>query len=162
MLLHELTEYRATVMRLLCSDQAIVDLIRDQDGAKCPDKTLMYENIFPYAYTPDVTKETDTYICFRISVPEVMNKTFKRMHITFYVFSHQSHIRTSDGLRPDLIAERLENLFNGALDLGVGRMRLEGTEDINPASQFHGIALEYSVSEFNRPTIKGDPRAGAK
>ena len=139
-----------------------MDLITDQENSTCPNRQLMYQNIFPYAYTPDTTKETETYVCFRVHVPEVMNKTFKKMNIVFYVFSHQSHIRTSDGLRPDLIAERIENLLNGSLDLGVGRMRLEGTDDISPAPQFHGIALEYSVSEFNRPTINGDPRAGAK
>lgn len=161
MLLHELTEYRAKIMKLLCSDQAIVDLINDQEGSACPDRSLMYSKIFPYAYTPDVTKETDTYVCFRLAA-RGRDKTFKDMSIVFYVFSHQSHIRTSGGLRPDLIAERIENLFNGSLDLGVGRLKLEGTDDISPASQFHGIALEYSVGEFNRPTINGDPRAGAR
>jgi hypothetical protein len=161
-LLHELTDYRKVIMKLLCSDQKIVDLINDKSDSQVPDRSLMYSRIFPYAYTPDTTKETDTYVCFRIYVPEVFNKTFKKMNIVFYIFSHQSHIRTSDGLRPDLIAERIENLFNGSMDLGVGRMKLEGMDDISPATNFHGIALEYTVSEFNRPTINGDPRAGAK
>ena len=52
--------------------------------------------------------------------------------------------------------------MNGSMDLGVGRVSLEGMDDISPAEQFHGVALEYSVSEFNRPTINGNPRAGAK
>lgn len=162
MLLHELTEYRQKVMKALCSDQTIVDLINDASGSTCPDRSLMYSRVFPYAYTPDTTKETNTYVCFRVYVPTVMNKTFKEMRLVFYVFSHQDKIRTSEGLRPDLIAERIENLFNGTMDLGVGRMRLEGTDDISPAPNFHGIALEYAVSEFNRPTINGNPRAGAK
>lgn len=161
-LLHELTEYRTKIMKCLCSDQEIVDLIRDKPDSPCPDRNLMYSHIYPYAYTPETTKETKTFICFRIYIPEVMNKTFKQMRLVFYVYSHQSHIRTSNGLRPDLIAERIENLFNGTMDLGVGRMKLTGTDDISPAPDFHGIALEYSVSEFNRPTINGNPRAGAK
>lgn len=123
---------------------------------------LMYKNIFPYAYTPDVTKDTNNYICFRIYIPEVQNKTFKTVNIVFYIFCHQDNIRTSNGLRPDLIGERLETLFNGSMDLGVGRMKLYGMDDISPSSTFHGIALEYTVSEFNRPTINGDPRSGAK
>ena len=161
MLLRELTEYRAKIMKLLCSDQRIVDLINDQEHSACPDRSLMYSRIFPYAYTPDPAKETNTYVCFRLGAYG-RDKTFKDLTIVFYVFTHQSHIRTSDGLRPDLIAERIENLFNGSLDFGVGRLKLENVDDISPASQFHGIALEYSVGEFNRPTIKGDPRAGAK
>ena len=147
---------------MICSDQEIVDLILDKENSTVPDRSLMYSRVFPYAYTPDATKETNTYVCFRIYVPEVMNKTFKRMNICFYVFSHQDYIRTSDGLRPDLIAGRIEALLNGSMDLGVGRVSLEGMDDISPAEQFHGVALEYSVSEFNRPTINGNPRAGAK
>lgn len=162
MLLKELTEYRQKIMKLLCSDQKIVDLIKDTQNSSIPDRSLMYTRIFPYAYTPDVVKDTNTFICFRIYVPEVMNKTFKKVNIVFYIFSHQDYIRTSDGLRPDLIAERVEELFNGTMDLGVGRMNLTGTDDISPSSNFHGIALEYSVSEFNRPTINGNPRSGAK
>ena len=159
-MLNEITEYRKTIMRLLCSDQQIVDLIRDKKDSPVPDRDLMYSHIFPYAYTPEVEKETDTFICFRLYIPEVMNKTFKKMNIVFYIFSHQNYIRTDDGLRPDLIGERIEALFNGTMDLGVGRMKLEGMDDISPSSTFHGISLEYSVSEFNRPTINGDPRSG--
>lgn len=161
-LLHELTEYRSKIMQFLCSDQKVVDLVKDEDNTPCPDRSLMYSNIFPYAYTPDTEKETDTFICFRIFIDDVFNKTIKRMRIVFYVFAHQSNIRTSKGLRPDLIAERIENIFNGSMELGVGRMKLDGITDISPSPNFHGIALEYSVSEFNRPTINGDPRAGAK
>lgn len=159
-LLQELTDYRKTIMQMLCSDQEIVDLVLDKKNSTVPNRSLMYSRIFPYAYTPDATKETNTYICFRIYVPEVMNKTFKKMNICFYVFSHQDYIRTSNGLRPDLIACRIENLLNGSMDLGVGRISLEGMDDISPAEQFHGIALEYTVSEFNRPTINGNTRSG--
>lgn len=158
----ELTEYRSKIMKLLCNDQKIVDLITDTPNSAIPNRSLMYTRIYPYAYTPDVTKDTNTYVCFRIYIPEVQNKTFKTMNIVFYIFSHQDYIRTSEGLRPDLIGERLEALFNGTMDFGVGRMKLSGMDDISPASTFHGIALEYTVSEFNRPTINGDPRSGAK
>ena len=129
-LLQELTDYRKKIMQMICSDQEIVDLILDKENSTVPDRSLMYSRVFPYAYTPDATKETNTYVCFRIYVPEVMNKTFKRMNICFYVFSHQDYIRTSDGLRPDLIAGRIEALLNGSMDLGVGRVSLEGMDEM--------------------------------
>lgn len=161
-MLRELREFRSRINEKLCSDQEIVDLINDKPNSPIPDRGLMYKRIYPYAYTPDAVKDTSTFICHRIYVPDVMNKTFKNVTVAFYVFVHQNNIRTSNGLRYDLIAERLEELFNGAMDLGVGRMKLEGVNDISPAPSFHGISLEYSVSEFNRPTINGNPRAGAK
>ena len=161
-MLRELKEFRSKINQKLCSDQKIVDLINDNLNSPIPDRDLMYKQIYPYAYTPDAVKDTGTFIGHRIYIPEVMNKTFKRMSIVFYVFVHQDYIRTSEGLRYDLIAERIEDLFNGAMDLGVGRIKLIEINDISPAPKFHGISLEYAVAEFNRPTINGDPRAGAE
>ena len=155
-LLKELTEYRQKIMKALCSDAEIVKLVTDKTNAPVPNRDLMYANIFPYAYTPDTTKETDTFICFRLTVPEVMNKTCKQINITFYIFTHQSLMRTRDGLRPDLIGKEVERLFNGSLDLGLGRAKLEGMDDISPITGYHGIAVEYSVLEYNRPSISGD------
>lgn len=155
-MLRELKEYRSTIMKQLCSNQKIVDLINYKSNSQIPDRSLMYTKIFPYAYTPDVVKDTGTFICFRIYVPAVMNKTFKKMNIVFYIFSHQDYIRTSEGMRPDLIAEQIEDMFNGTMDFGVGRMRLDDVNDISPSPHFHGLALEYVVSEFNRPVINGD------
>ena len=156
MLFEELTDYRALVMKTLCSDEEIVKLISDQESPSVPNRSLMYTQIFPYAYTPDTTKETKTFVCFRLSVPEVMNKTYKRINLIFYIFTHQSLIRTQDGLRPDLIGQAIERLFNGSLDVGLGRVKLVGMDDISPITDYHGIAIEYSVAEFNRPSINGD------
>lgn len=155
-LLKEITEYRKMIMKTLCSDEEVVRLITDKSDLSVPNRELMYSQIYPYAYTPDTTKEVSTYICFRITVPEVMNKTYKKMNVTFYIFTHQSLMRTQDGLRPDLIGEALERLFNGSLDLGLGRVQLEGMDDISPTTGYHGIAVEYAVMEYNRPSIHGD------
>lgn len=155
-LLKEVKEYRKLIMKTLCSDKKIVELITDNSNSPVPNRNLMYTRIFPYAYTPDVTKEASTYICYRVASPRVMNKTYKQMEISFYIFTHQSLMRTSDGLRPDDIGEAIEELFNGSLELGLGRVKLEGMDDINPITDYHGIALQYLVAEYNRPSINGD------
>lgn len=161
-MLRELKEFRNTINKKLCCDQEIVDLINDKANSPLPGRDLLYKQIFPYAYTPDAIKDTGTFICHRIHIPEVVNKTFKNVTVMFYIFVHQDNIRTSDGLRYDLIGERIEELFNGIMDLGVGRMNLVGVSDISPSPKFHGISMEYTVLELNRPTINGNPRAGAK
>jgi len=159
-LMQELRQYRSDIMKAICSDQGIVDLINETSGSTVPDRSLIYKNVFPYAYVPDKTTDTNTYVCFRIYVPEVRSKTFKIMNLVFYAFTHQSHIRTSNGLRTDLLAERIEALFNGSMDYGVGRLKLTGVNDVSISNSFHGLALEYSVSEFNRPTVNGDSKSG--
>lgn len=154
-MLREIGKIRSSINERICSDQVIVDLINDKTNSKIPDRSLLYKRVFPYAYTPDAVKDTGAFVCHRVYVPDVMNKTFKNVTIVFYVFVHQHNIRTSNGLRYDLIAERIEELFNGTLDFGVRRMELREVNDISPSSTFHGVALEYSVTEFNRPAING-------
>lgn len=154
----ELKTYRQYIMKTLCSNKDIVSLLTDKKEVELPCRDLMYKNIFPYAYTPDPTKETNTFICFRLSIPHVSNKTCKTVGIVFYIFTHQSLIRTEDGLRTDLIGETIEELFNGTYDIGLGRLKLQGMDDISPNTDYHGIALEYSAEEFNRPSIHGDKK----
>ena len=154
-MLRELKEFRNVINKKLCSDQKIVDLINDKPDSPVPDRNLLYKHVYPYAYTPDAVKDTGTFVCHRIYIPEVLSKTFKNVTVAFYVFVHQDNIRTSDGLRYDLIGERIEELFNGSFDLGVGRMKLSSVNDISPSPKFHGISLEYSVVDFNRPTMNG-------
>lgn len=161
-MLQEIRELRAGINQKLCSDRNIVDLITKSTGSEIPNRSLLYKNIFPYAYTPEKIDKTQSFICHRIYVPEVWNKTFKSVRVVFYVFVHQDNIRTSEGMRYDLIAERIEELFNGILDFGVRRMELREVNDISPTDKFHGVALEYSVTEFNRPTINGNARTGVK
>lgn len=154
--LRELTYYRKSIMKALCNNEDVVRLVSDNKDAPVPNRDLMYNNIFPYAYIPETEKETDTFICFSVSVPRVENKTYKQMEIYFYIFTHQSIIRTSDGLRTDLLAEAIDEMTNGALGLGIGRIQLERLEDISPTTHYHGLAVQYTVTEFNRPSIQGD------
>ena len=78
-MLRELKEFRNTINKKLCCDQEIVDLINDKANSPLPGRDLLYKQIFPYAYTPDAIKDTGTFICHRIHIPEVVNKTFKNV-----------------------------------------------------------------------------------
>lgn len=154
--LRDLTYYRKSIMKALCCDEDVVKLVSDDETAIPPNRDLMYENIFPYAYIPDTEKETDTFICFSVAIPRVENKTYKTMNIYFYIFTHQSLMRTSNGLRTDLLAEAIDKMTNGALGLGLGRIKLDRVEDISPTTHYHGLAVQYTVTDFNRPSIQGD------
>lgn len=160
MLLKEFGDYRIKIMKALCSDKEIVKYITDEDNPVLPDRDLIYKNIFPYAYKPDVSKEADTYVCFTLNVDNVDGKTYKTIGITFYIFTYQHIIRTADGLRHDLLAQAIDRMFNGNLELGLGRVKLDSVMDITPASNYHGLMLEYTVDEFNRPSIHGDKGRG--
>lgn len=155
-LLNEVTLYRENIMRLLCSNEEIVKLLTyEENPTVLPNRDLMYTKIFPYGYNPDTVKETDTFICFTVGIPEVYNKTYKEINVIFFIFSHQSLIRTSHGLRTDLIGAEIDKMFNGNIDLGVGRLNLQNVEDISPAVKYNGIAISYNVTDWNRPTING-------
>lgn len=160
MLLEEFSEYRKKIMKALCSDKEIVRYITDDENPVLPNRDLIYKNIFPYAYKPDVSKKADTYICFSLGVDNVDGKTYKTISLVFYVFTYQGIIRTEDGLRPDLLAQAIDRMFNGNLELGLGRVKLVSVDDISPATNYHGVMIEYAVDEYNRPSIHGDKGRG--
>lgn len=155
-LLKKVSEYRSNIMRMLCSDKDIVRLVSDKKSSTIPDKSLIYKNIYPYAYVPNTNTGAETFICFCFNFGNIYDKTYKKGYLTFYVFSNQKILRTSDGLRCDLIAERIEELFNGNYDIGLGRMQLSSVDDISPINDYHGVSIQYTFSDFNRPTIGRD------
>ena len=81
-MLREIGKIRSSINERICSDQVIVDLINDKTNSKIPDRSLLYKRVFPYAYTPDAVKDTGAFVCHRVYVPDVMNKTFKKKKTT--------------------------------------------------------------------------------
>lgn len=137
-------------MKKIVSSQKIVKLISESSANTLPDKSLLYQYVFPYPRVIDRIEDEHTFITSRISVPKVRNKTFKELTLYIYVFTHQNLIRTPEGLRTDLIAEEIEKLFNGSLDFGLGHVELESIDDFSPANRYIGLVMQYSVSDFNR------------
>lgn len=149
MYLEELSKYKIKIMKALCMSRSIQQLILLKESVN-EGREMMYTNIFPYSFIPDTVTKASTFICFEIEVKRVLNRTFKDINILFWIFSHQSLIRTEEGIRPDVLANEVDKMFNGNRDLGLGTTELKLVTLINPAKDYHGRTLVYKSTDFNR------------
>lgn len=151
MYLEEYRQYRAIALKKLYTSQELIGLILNEAHTTINGKALVFQNIFPYAFVPETTTETKTYVSMSIAVPRVRDKTYKSLSLWIYICMHTSLINTDRGLRYDLMAEVIDRMFNGSLDFGLGRLELRSVEDIAfQSSRYFGIALQYNAADFNR------------
>ena len=149
MYLDELSKYKSKVMQMLCENPKIQVLILSKESLN-PKKELMYKYVFPYAFVPDTVTNSSTFICFDIEVKRVENRSFKDLSIMFWIFSHQSILRTNEGVRTDVLADEVDKIMNGNKNLGLGTVELKTVGRVNPAKDYFGRTLVYRSVDFNR------------
>lgn len=149
MYLEELSKYKIEIMKRLCLNSKIQTLILLYESQN-QGKEMMYRYIFPYAFVPDTVASSNTFICFDLEVQRVENRTFKDINIMFWTFTHQSLMRTDEGIRTDILADEIDKILNGNRDLGIGTVELKNVGRVNPAKDYHGRTLLYKAVDFNR------------
>lgn len=145
-------DYRNTLMKALCSSKDIVNLLKNtnEDSPTLPDKSLLYDHIYPYPFIPQADEAAKTYVGIRLTVPQVGSKTFKTIRLTAFIFTHYSLMRAPGGLRIDLLADAIDSVLNGSLDYGLGHVELKDIDDVHPAKDYYGIAITYDITDWNR------------
>lgn len=149
MYLDELSKYKIEIMKRLCLESKIQNLILLSES-QINGREMMYKNIFPYAFIPDTITNASTFICFDLEVERVQNRTFKDINILFWTFTHQTLMRTSEGIRTDILASEIDKIINGNRNLGLGTVELKKVLRVNPAKDYHGRSLIYRSVDFNR------------
>ena len=149
MYLEELSKYKIEIMKRLCLSKEIQSLILFSESEN-QGKEMMYKNIFPYAFIPDTVTDASTFICFDLEIQRVQNRTFKDINMLFWIFTHQSLMRTENGIRTDIIANEVDKILNGNKNFGLGTSELKKVLRINPAKDYHGRTLIYKTVDFNR------------
>ena len=149
MYLEELSKYKIEIMKRLCLSKEIQSLILFSESEN-QGKEMMYKNIFPYAFIPDTVTDASTFICFDLEIQRVQNRTFKDINMLFWIFTHQSLMRTDNGIRTDIIANEVDKILNGNKNFGLGTSELKKVLRINPAKDYHGRTLIYKTVDFNR------------
>ena len=149
MYLDELSKYKIEIMKRLCLSKEIQSLILFSESEN-QGKEMMYKNIFPYAFIPDTVTDASTFICFDLEIQRVQNRTFKDINMLFWIFTHQSLMRTENGIRTDIISNEVDKILNGNKNFGLGTSELKKVLRINPAKDYHGRSLIYKTVDFNR------------
>ncbi|MCP1185088.1 hypothetical protein [Paenibacillus sp. 1781tsa1] len=112
--------------------------------------SLLYSSLFPHRFIPGTSDQKKTYITISFGKYRPTKTSFKSGLITFSVFTHQDLFRTAYGcLRTDYIITKLDEIFNEAEGLGVGKAEFYDMDALSMNPDYHGSYISYKVCDFN-------------
>lgn len=156
--LDELFDYKNQLMNDLLTNQEIVRLLSDDCATVSNPESLMYTQVFPCEYVPDVVEHGKTFICCEVDIKEVINKTFLTPTLYIWVFTHKSLVRLPEGgLRTDKLSSEIVKAINGSRMYGLGELNLYSAKRFSPITNYQGRTLTFDAKDFNRISPTGMP-----
>lgn len=110
--------------------------------------SLLYSQIFPYAFVPDINTEPQTFITMSFDNFRYINNKFKSGIVTFYVFTYKSLIPTDFGLRYDYILHQIDQMFNKKYEVGAFNLVINGGGDFHANENYYGSTASYKFTDF--------------
>ena len=143
----------------ICSNENVVSLITGQDNPTVPDKTLPYEQVYPFQFIPETENTSRTFVCFDVDILKAPNKTFYYPVIYIWIMVHKSKMRTNGlGCRTDAISSAIDQMLNGNRFYGLGELELGAVGRFIPTTDYLGREVVYYTKDFNRsPGMKPTP-----
>jgi hypothetical protein len=154
--LDEFFNYKNQLMSDMLMNETIVRLL-DDELQLTNAESLVYKQVFPYEYVPDVVEHGQTFICCEVDIKEVYSKTFLTPAIYIWVFTHTSKLRLPDGggVRTDKLSSEITKIINGSRFYGLGELNLYAAKRFSPISHYQGRVLTFYTREFNRKSPTG-------
>ncbi len=156
--------YKDFLINILASNEDMQIAISGKNNSYQETRSKIYD----YAFAPDVSDNSDVYICLDITVPSIFNNSLKELMIQIYVFSPKSFVdwkngdwqdvslelnkRGYCGNRIDTIVDIIDREINDRRNVGLGRIHLNEREPLsifNHQSGFYGKCLVYRTVDFN-------------
>lgn len=158
MQLNEFFNYKNQLMKDICSDRKIVELITDETTNSLPNFDLRYTKVFPYEFIPETVEDGSTFVCFDVDIDSVESKTVYSALLYVWVFTHKSKMRLSKGgVRTDELSAAIDKKLNGSRMYGLGELDLKAVERFSPITDYQGRVLVYSATDFNRAGVSHKP-----
>lgn len=143
----------------LTKDQQLCRLIKYTDRTPLsPDKEdvkgldLLHTNILLVPKIPDqqLTKEVFVLVMFDDFYVDPSNQDFKVSSVQFTIICpYDEWLIEENSLRPYLIMERIDKLFNQQRLSGIGNLQFARGTQLVVSPQLGGYSLTYIVHEFN-------------
>lgn len=149
--LDELFDYKNQLMDDMLTNEQIIRLLSDDGKTLASPETLMYSQVFPYEYVPDVVEHGQTFICCEVDIKDVVNKTFLVPVLYIWVFTHKSKVRLpGGGVRTDKLSSEITKVINGSRMYGLGELNLQSAKRFSPIGGYQGRILTFYTKDFNR------------
>lgn len=149
--LDELFDYKNQLMDDMLTNEQIIRLLSDDGKTLTSPETLMYSQVFPYEYVPDVVEHGQTFVCCEVDIKDVVNKTFLVPVLYIWVFTHKSKVRLpGGGVRTDKLSSEITKIINGSRMYGLGELNLQSAKRFSPIGDYQGRILTFYTKDFNR------------
>lgn len=157
--LDELIEYPAKIIQRISEDNECIALLlnKNRNDVTEDDMDTVTDNIFDYQYVNDTVKETAAYIMVEAEVSNVQNMQIKDMKIYVTIACHKDYMKLNPSLFPGYMGNRrdnivrfVDNLLNGQVIFGLGKLKLNYVKSMSSSNQdFTMRTLCYEIAEFN-------------
>lgn len=149
--LDELFDYKNQLMDDMLTNEQIIRLLSDDGKTLTTPEALVYTQVFPYEYVPDVVEHGQTFICCEVDIKDVVNKTFLVPVLYIWVFTHKSKVRLpGGGVRTDKLSSEITKIINGSRMYGLGELNLQSAKRFSPIGDYQGRILTFYTKDFNR------------
>lgn len=149
--LDELFDYKNQLMDDLLTNESIIRLLSDDGKTISEPEKLVYSQVFPYEFVPDVVEHGQTFICCEVDIKEVYNKTYLMPVLYIWVFTHESKVRVpGGGIRIDKLSSEITKTINGSRMYGLGELDLQSVKRFSPIDNYLGRVLTFNAKDFNR------------
>ncbi len=117
------------------------------DGILLLNKQIM---ITPKIWDDSTEKTSYVVVLFNSFITNVINPDYKIDTIGVEVACpYDEWVLNEHSLRPYLIMERIDNIFNGAQMAGIGTLQFVRADRTVFTSQIGGYTMQYQINEFN-------------
>lgn len=159
MQLTEFFDYKNKMMEDLITNPEIVKLMNNECVTSENPSDMIYTQIFPYEYIPDIVDDAKTFICFDVDIQKSINKTFLIPTIYLWVFTHKTLLNLSngDGVRTDKLCSEIAKTIDGSRYYGLGELNLSSVKRFAPTENYQGKVMVFQTQEYNRPSPTGKP-----
>ncbi|MGL5434277.1 MAG: hypothetical protein ACRDBO_02600 [Lachnospiraceae bacterium] len=153
-ILNDIGLYKKQLLALFLDSADIRECLLDgQNGSA---DTLINQQVYPYLYVDNSRMDPLTYLDVEVDIPKLPSRTIKDIKITIWAYCHKDIMEyTKDGYcgtRSDILADMADRQIAGSGISGIGTLNLTSAAHIMPASNFYGLELIYTTSDFK---VKG-------
>ena len=153
MQLEELYDYKNQFAEDLLTSETIVKLLTDDpdyDMSKAGE--LMFTQVYPYEYIPEVIEHGRTYVFCEVEARRISSETFYEPTIYVWILTHRSKLRLQQGgIRTDKLASEIAKLMNGSRKYGLGELDLYAVRRFSPLADYNGKMMTFNAKDFNKP-----------
>lgn len=119
----------------------------DVDGVDLLNKQIM---IVPKIFDDSTEKTSYVVAIFSNFVTNTLNPDFKLSTVRFDVACpYDEWVLNEQSLRPYLMMQEIDNMFNQAKMAGIGTLQFVRAESIVLTPQIGGYSMLYQINEFN-------------